>query len=309
MLVFDGHCDTLSKITEPQELIRNSFHWDITRAAGYGTFIQVMAAFAGDRYRANPASVMNAQLEKAMRFELLHPDMLTLIRSRADLQSSSRGGVYGILSAEGAEILNGSMEELDRLYQKGLRVMNLCWNYDNEVCDSVAGRRTHRGLSTFGRRVVGRMQELGIIVDLSHASDETFEQAMGLLRIPAVASHSNCRAICRNPRNLTDRQILSIAGIGGVIGINLYTRFLSDGESAGIKDVMLHIEHMAGLVGAGHIGLGCDFDGCESIPAEINGVGRINRIFDVLARANYTDEAIEGIAGKNFFRMFTQVLN
>ena len=166
MRIFDGHCDTLSKINHPDELIRNGFHWDLERAGKYGAYVQVLSSFAGDVQRYDPAAVMESQLEKAIAFESNHPDRLKLIRSASDLKASENGGVFGILGAEGAEIFKGSIKELERWFRKGLRVVTLCWNYDNEVCDSVAGRRTHRGLSPFGRKVVERMQELGMVIDL-----------------------------------------------------------------------------------------------------------------------------------------------
>lgn len=309
MLIFDGHCDILSKINDPEELVKNRFHWDLTRAGRYGAFIQVLASYADDTFRKDPPAIMNNQIEKAIRFEALHPDRLKILKARSDLQKIRPGGIYGILSAEGGEILKGDIEELDRLFKKGLRVMNLSWNYDNEVCDSVAGRRTHHGLSLFGRKVVDRMQQLGMLIDISHASDETFFDVMALIKIPAAATHSNCRALCNHPRNLTDAQIIRISGSGGVIGINLYSPFLSGSGKAGIKDILNHIEHMAGLAGTDHIGLGCDFDGGEPLPEGIDGVESIYKILDALAGVNYPQKSIDQIAGGNFLSLFTQVLN
>lgn len=310
MLIFDGHCDTLSKINEPRELIRNGFHWDLERARQYGSYIQVLVSFADDGFREKPEAVMASHLEKAIAFEKAFPDRLKLIRKASDLKNAERetGGVYGILGAEGAEIFRGSLEELDRWFRKGLRVVTLCWNYDNEVCDSVAGRRTHHGLSPFGRRVVARMQELGMVIDLSHASDETFEDVMACVDSPVAATHSNCRALCSHPRNLTDEQIRQIAGKGGVIGINLYGYFLVDSGKAEIADIIHHIEHIASLVGTRHIGLGCDFDGAHPMPAGIKGAESLHLVLEALARANYTDQDIRMIAGGNFMRLFTQVL-
>lgn len=308
MLIFDGHCDTLSKINRPGELIRNGFHWDLERAGRYGSFVQVLSSFADHGQRKDPAAVMARQLEMAIAFEGEHPDRLKLIRSASDLKTVQNGGVFGILGAEGAELFKGSIGELERWFNKSLKVVTLCWNYDNEVCDSVAGRRTHHGLSPFGRRVVARMQELGMVIDLSHASDETFEDVMACVDSPVAATHSNCRALCSHPRNLTDEQIRQIAGKGGVIGINLYGYFLVDSGKAEIADIIHHIEHIASLVGTRHIGLGCDFDGAHPMPAGIKGAESLHLVLEALARANYTDQDIRMIAGGNFMRLFTQVL-
>ena len=308
MLIFDGHCDTLSRINNPEDLIKNGFHWDLERAGRYGTYIQVLASFADDDLRARPEVVMASQLEKAIAFEDAYPDRLRLIRSASDLKAATMGGVYCILGAEGAEIFKGSLKELERWFQKGLRVVTLCWNYDNEVCDSVAGKRTHHGLSPFGLKVVERMQELGMVIDLSHASDETFEDVLSCVNSPVAATHSNCRAICGNPRNLTDAQIIQIAQTGGVVGINFYGYFLTNTGKAQIKDIIIHIEHIAGLVGTGHIGMGCDFDGANPMPGGIMGVESLYLVLEALGKANYSDQDIRMIAGENFMRLFTRVL-
>jgi len=308
MLVFDCHCDTLSRIKHHDELNKNGFHWDIERAGRYGAYIQVMASFADDDFRNNPASVMSAQLEKALAFEMEHPDRLKLIRSASDLHKAEKGGVFGILGAEGAELFRGRIDELERWYRKGLRIVTLCWNYDNEVCDSVAGRRTHGGLSRFGKKFLERMQELGMVIDLSHASDETFEDVTSFVRMPVVASHSNCRALCSHPRNLTDLQIRRIAEKDGVIGINFYACFLNDSGKAEISDILRHIEHIAGLVGTRYIGLGCDFDGASPMPEGITGAESLSKLFEALARANYTEQDIRMIAGGNFLRVFARIL-
>lgn len=308
MLIFDCHCDTLSKINNPDELYRNNYHWDIERAGRYGAYVQVLASFADHDLRRDPAGVMEAQLERALAFEKAYPDRLRLIRSASDLAEAEAGGVFGILGAEGAEIFRGSLNRLEQWYRKGMRVVTLCWNYDNEVCDSVAGRRTHHGLSDFGRRVVERMQELGMVIDLSHASDETFDDVIACAKMPVVASHSNCRALCGHPRNLTDAQIRSIAETDGVIGINFYAYFLRDSGNAKIKDIVSHIDHIAGIAGTRHIGLGCDFDGASPMPEGIKGAQGLYLVLEALARANYSEQDIRMIAGGNFLRLFTRVL-
>ncbi|HPU22245.1 MAG TPA: dipeptidase [Thermoclostridium caenicola] len=308
MLIFDAHCDTLSKIRNPGELIRNSFHWDLERAERYGAYVQVLASFADDGFRADPAAVMAAHLEKALAFERAYPGRLRLVRTASELKAAEGGGVFGILGAEGAELFRGSLHELERWFQKGLRVITLCWNYDNEVCDSIAGRRTHHGLSAFGRKVVNRMQELGMVIDLSHASDETFDDVLSCVQLPVTATHSNCRALCNHPRNLTDAQIREIARTGGVIGINFYGHFLSVSGKATIKDIINHIEHIAGLVGIKHVGLGCDFDGANPMPEGIRGAESLHALLEALARVNYTDQDIRMIAGANFMRLFSQIL-
>lgn len=309
MLIFDAHCDTLSKIEKPEGLIKNSFHWDIQRASRYGSFIQVLTCFADDAYRDAPQTHMLAQFEKGLAFERHHPESMKIIRTARDLQSIRQGRVYGILGAEGAEILGGSLEELERLFSLGLRILTLSWNYDNEVCDSVAGHKRHNGLSPLGIQVVRRMEALGMLMDLSHASDKTFEDVMSVSSCPVTASHSNCRALCPHRRNLSDEQIRAIASRRGVIGINFYPPFLESSGNAGIMSIIKHIEHMSEVAGTWAVGLGCDFDGVDRLPAGISGVESLRSLADELLRLNYREEDVRAIMGENYVRLFTQILN
>jgi membrane dipeptidase len=309
VLIFDAHCDILSKIGKASELLSNRRHWDVLRALRYGCYVQVLTCFADDPYRSFPRQHMLAQFMLGLQAERELSDQLTIIRSRKELEGIREGHVYGILGAEGAEILGGSLAELDRLYQLGLRIMTLSWNYDNEVCDSVAGHNTHHGLSSFGKQVVRRMESLGVVVDVSHISDKSLEDVLEVAKKPVTASHSNARALCGHRRNLTDSQIQRIASGGGVIGINLFPPFLEYSGNAGIMSIIKHIDYIAGLAGTGAIGLGCDFDGMNELPDGISGVESLHSILNMLARMNYSDRDIEGISGKNYVRLFTQILN
>ncbi len=318
MLFFDAHCDILSAIDKPEDLFYNAHHWDARRALKNGPFIQVFSSFAGNQFRDNPKARMEAQLQLALIAEKAYPEKLKLLRSASDLESittmhkheskQADGRVYGFLEAEGAEILGGSLPELDRLYEMGLRVLTLVWNYDNEVCDSVAGQNRHHGLSPFGKNVLERAQKLGILIDVSHASDRTFEDVLALTQKPVTASHSNARALCSHKRNLTDGQIKAITRLGGVIGINFYPAFLRNSGNAQFMDIIEHIEYFAALVGTSSIGFGSDFDGFDHLPGDMTGVEDLLRIIDVLLKLNYSEEAVKAIAGGNFVRLMQQIL-
>jgi len=125
---------------------------------------------------------------------------------------------------------------------------------------------------------------------------------------PVIVSHSNAQRLCAHRRNLTDKQIMAVKDNGGVIGINLYPEFLNNSKEATIKDIINHIEYIASLAGPDHIGLGADFDGVDGLPAGINGVQDIEKIFNELAKLNYSSENIEKFAGKNFLRVIQNVL-
>ncbi len=321
MFFFDAHCDILSAIEKPEELFSNAHHWDARRALKNGPFIQVFTSFAGSKFRDNPKAHMEAQLQKALMAEKAYPERLKLLRSASDLeefttrhklenrQTDSRDSrVYGFLEAEGAEILGGSLSELDRLYGLGLRILTLVWNFDNEVCDSVAGQNRHHGLSPFGKQVLEKAQKLGILIDVSHGSDKTLEDVLELTQKPITASHSNARALCAHRRNLTDSQIKAIARMGGVIGINFYPSFLRNSGNAQFMDIIEHIDYMAALVGTSSIGFGSDFDGFDDLPEGMKGVEDLSRIIEVLLKLNYSEEAVKAIAGGNFSRLMGLIL-
>lgn len=312
MLFFDAHCDILSAINTPEELISNNNHWDMERALSNGPFIQVLSLFAQGKDENEIKGKMEIQLARALMAEKKYPEKIKIIRKSdnlsywADSAKSQRVGCF--LEAEGAEILGGSLSELDRLYEAGLRILTLSWNYDNAVCDSIAGNNRHNGLSAFGRQVVEKSESLGVIIDISHASDKTFSDVAEISYKPFIASHSNSRSVCSHRRNLTDRQINSIAKSGGVIGINLCPDFLNNSGNADIMDIIRHIEYISALAGTKFLGFGCDFDGIDNLPGGISGVQDMGRIIETLLRLNYKEEDVKGITGLNFTKLLHHML-
>lgn len=313
MLYFDAHCDILSVINTPNELIYNNRHWDLERALSNGPFIQVFSLFAQGENSSVIKSKMENQLERVHKAESMYPDRLKMIRRLGDLSDWEREKdtrqVRYIIEAEGAEILGESLAELDRLHSEGLRILTLSWNYGNAVCDSVAGHNTHNGLSEFGRQVIEKAENLGVLIDLSHCSDKTFQDVDAIAKKPFIASHSNCRALCHHRRNLTDSQIRSIARRGGMIGINLLPDFLVDSGNARFVDIIKHIEYISALVGTSYVGFGFDLDGIDNLPEGIMGVEDTSKIVETLLKLNYCEEAVRGIAGLNFTGLIQRTLS
>ncbi|HHW23370.1 MAG TPA: M19 family membrane dipeptidase [Clostridiaceae bacterium] len=313
MHFFDAHCDILSAIYNPRELLSNKRHWDVERALSNGPFFQVFSLFAEDGSPGTRKKRMEDQLEMVHEAERLYPEKLKMVRSIGDLDEwlnkKDVNQVRYMIEAEGAEILGESLEELDRLYDRGLRILTLSWNYDNAVCDSVAGQNTHNGLSEFGRQVVERAESLGIIIDLSHCSDKTFSDVEEIAAKPFIASHSNSRTLCKHRRNLTDSQIISIAKRGGIIGINLFPPFLTDSGNALILDIIRHIEYISALVGISYVGFGFDFDGIGYAPEAIRGVEDTIKVAEALLRLNYSEESVKGITGLNFAGLMRRILS
>ena len=184
---------------------------------------------------------------------------------RADIDRAiAAGKIAAFLSIEGGEALAGSLGVLRMLYKVGVRSLTLTWNGRNELGDGVGA--SGKGLTAFGRAVVREMNDLGMLVDVSHLSERGFWDAMKVSTQPLIASHANCRALCDHPRNLTDAQIRAVAGQGGVIGVTFVPDFLG-GETPSVDNVLDHIDHMIAVGGEDCVGLGSDFDGTKELPA------------------------------------------
>lgn len=308
MTVVDAHCDTLTRAVDGKaSLVSNSFHWDIKRALEYGSFVQVLAVFQ-DPDREKPAFEKAIYyIREAEKVEKQNT-FFKICRSYSDIESGLKEGkVCGILSIEGGEALEGRIENVDRFYNAGVRIITLTWNYANELGDGAEIQR-NVGLTGFGKDVVKLMEKKGMIVDISHADPRTFEDCLDISTKPVIASHSNARKICDHMRNLYDWQITAIKKTGGVVGINFYTEFINSDPKPGILSLIRHIEHICEVAGEDTVGIGADFDGMESLPQGISGVEDLYLVFNELAKLNYTEDTIKKIAGGNFLRVFRDVL-
>jgi microsomal dipeptidase-like Zn-dependent dipeptidase len=181
--------------------------------------------------------------------------------------------------------------------------MTLCHNGDNDICDSARGIHSHCGVSAFGHRVIEEMNRLGMIIDLSHAGEQTFFQTVETSQKPVVCTHSNCRALCDHPRNLTDEQMKTLAEAGGVMQLTLYAGFLrDDDQQASICDFIRHMKHAVSIMGIDHVGIGSDFDGDGGVSGAANAAELLN-ITCHLIKAGFSDTDIEKIWGGNFMRI------
>ena len=307
----DGHCDTISEVCDKKQMLySNSFQLDLERMRKAGRYVQFFAAFIDPEHSRTFALRRALQLidEFYRQMEVNH-DYISHCCEYREVEDALKGGkVAAILSIEGGEALQGELSVLRVLYRLGVRSICLTWNYRNELADGAAEEITGGGLTRFGREAVKEMNSLGILVDLSHITEKGFWDVMELTEQPVIVSHSNAKKICNHRRNLTDAQIQAVRDNKGVIGINLYPHFLNETGTASLKDVISHIEHIAGIAGIEHIGMGADFDGIECTPEDIKGVQDIHKIFDELAKLNYPPEFIERLAGLNFLRVIKEVL-
>ena len=234
---------------------------------------------------------------------------LSIARTPADLYQDKRKGRKSImLGIENGLALNHDLTNVKHFAQRGVVYITLCHNGDNDICDSARGCNTHNGVSQFGERVIEQMNLNGIMVDLSHAGEKSFYDALDISATPIVCSHSNCRALCDHPRNLTDDQLRALARRGGVAHITLYPGFLRQSGQATILDAMSHLEHAIQVMGIDHVGLGTDFDGDGGIIGLADSSEMINFTLELLRR-KYSERDIEKIWGGNWLRVMSQVQN
>ena len=234
---------------------------------------------------------------------------LSIARTPNDLWMNKHLGKKSImLGIENGLALNGKLENLQHFAERSIVYMTLCHNGDNDICDSARGSQTHNGVSDFGRQVISEMNRLGIMVDLSHAAEKSFYDALEMSATPIVCSHSSCRALCDHPRNLTDDQMRALAAKGGVMQVTLYPGFLVKDGEATIEDAMRHLEHAIDVMGIDHVGLGTDFDGDGGIRGLANSSELTNFTRQLMARG-FSQEDIQKIWGGNFLRVMQHVQN
>ena len=232
---------------------------------------------------------------------------LSIARTPADLYSDKRKGRKSImLGIENGLALNHDLANVKHFAQRGIVYITLCHNGDNDICDSARGCNTHNGVSAFGEKVIQEMNRLGIMVDLSHGGEKGFYDALEISKTPIVCSHSNCKALCDVPRNLTDDQLRTLAAKGGVAHTTLYHGFLRQEGEADIRDAIAHLEHAIDVMGIDHVGLGTDFDGDGGIRGLADSSELINFTLQLLRR-KYSEQDIAKIWGGNWLRVMTQV--
>jgi membrane dipeptidase len=237
-------------------------------------------------------------------------DTVVPVRTPAEFrQAIATGRIAAILGVEGGHALEGRLENLDRFYERGVRVLTVTWSNSNELGDSSSDEnKPHNGLSSLGRKAVRRMNELGMIIDVSHSADKTVFDILDTSLSPVIASHSGIRARRDFNRNLTDEQIRAIAAHGGVIGVVSLPFFLREPEDkASIEDVLNCIDHICQLVGPDHAGLGSDFDGFGGTLPGLEDVTKMGSIGAGLRRRGFAEGDIAKIAGLNFLRVWDAV--
>jgi len=302
--VFDLHCDTAlallgDNLRRCGSLKENTCHIDLNRASSLAGYAQCFACFTTTSTRdpeVTPVQLFEREMATVMREVERNPDRIALAYTAQDVEENLNNGLMSaILTIEGPAGFDFDPELLQDLYLVGYRITTLGWNEKNPLTGSnVSGG----GLTQLGKEYVKTAQKVGMIVDVSHISDEGFWDIMEIATAPVIASHSNSRAICNHSRNLTDDMFLAICRTGGVVGINLYAAFL--GENPDLNTVCDHILHFLRLDPSGkHIALGGDLDGCSALPDGFSGVQDYPKLAEALIARGLKESTVRDIFWNN----------
>ena len=256
----------------------------------------------------NPRAYADSIFDQIEVIVSQNSDYIRIASTPHDLWMNKHMGMKSImLGIENGIAIDGKLENLQHFVDRGIVYMTLCHNGDNDICDSASKtQHTHHGVSAFGEQVIKEMNRLGVLVDMSHAGEESFYQALEISSMPIVCSHSSARALCDHQRNLTDDQMRALAKKGGVAQTTIYNGFLRKEGEATINDVIAHLEHAIDVMGIDHVGLGTDFDGDGGGRGLANSSELINFTRRLLAR-RFSEQDIQKIWGGNFLRVMEEV--
>ncbi len=264
-------------------------------------------AFPKGRLSITPATYADSIFDIIESTVARVPDYLGIARTSADLYANKQLGKKSImLGIENGLAIEHSLDKLRHFADRGIVYMTLCHNGDNDICDSARGCNTHNGVSEFGEQVIKEMNRLGIMVDMSHAGEKSFYDALEISEKPIVCSHSNSRILCDHPRNLTDDQLRAIAAKGGVVHTTFYHGFLQKTGEADILDGIKHLEHAIDIMGIDHVGIGTDFDGDGGVRG-MRDASDIQQFTRQLLRRRYSETDIAKIWGGNWLRVMDEI--
>jgi membrane dipeptidase len=293
-------------------------HTDLARLREGGVGAVFFAVYVSPAYVPKGQSLHRAiEVFDAVRHDIIakYPNDFAAAFTADDIERARRQGkVAALIGVEGGHAIEDSLRVLRIFYALGARYMTLTHANTNDWADSCGDINNpqvphHNGLTDFGRQVIAEMNRLGMMADISHVSDKTFWDVLGVSQAPILASHSSCRALCDHPRNLTDEMIRALARKGGLIQINFNPGFLTTRAAppANLDDVVAHIDHAVKVGGLEAVGIGSDFDGIEQTPVGLEDVSKFPNLTRALVEKGYSADAIAKIYGGNLLRLMRAV--
>lgn len=318
MRFLDLHCDTVTECREKgYSLSENPLHLDVRRASGFDAWVQVLAIWIPDTLRGADAW---EYFDRNYTFYLEQTDLYGLVRctSFEEIDSAVSVGRFAcVLAVEGGAVLGGELERTDELCRRGVRILTLTWNGENELgfgCQSGGG-----SLKPFGKAVLQRMDELGMFADVSHLDRTGFYDVLEQTSRPVLASHSTSEAVLRSTRKdsadkafsmrraLTDDQIRALSAHGGLIGLNFCGSFLGDAGDDGAEAAIRHAAHILELGGEDVLAIGSDFDGC-TMHNELSGIEKMPALYETFLHAGFGRAVCEKIFFGNGLHFFKSML-
>ena len=312
-LVFDGHMDTPLRLVDDGTDIGDRLtdgHADLVRLEEGGVDAVFMAAWIDPAIPAGQRMARAESLLQAIRgVALAHPGRAAFATDADGVREAVATGRIALLAGvENAEALDGDIGNAARLHALGARYLTLTWMNSNVFADAAGDERLHGGLSDPGRQLIEELDELGILVDLSHASVETFGDVLDRAGRAPIVSHSATEVLGKHPRNLSDRQLRELAERGGVMGVNFFPRYLAPGApTCDWTAIVDHLERAIQLAGPAHVALGSDLDGIPALPDGFSGAQDFPRVAAELQRRGITGDDLAAVLGGNWMRVLADL--
>ncbi len=353
LVVVDGHNDVIYESIFQGKNIGQRLKTgatDLPRLQEGGVDVQVFAVWSDDaKWKSGAFKHANDQIDALEKMIAANTDKISLAKSLGDIDSILKTGkIVALIGVEGGNMIEGSVDNLVRLYERGARYLTLTWNYNLSwascaAMESADMNAKDKGLTDQGRTIIRKMNELGMMVDLSHGGEQTFYDVLAITTKPILVSHSNAHELCPHFRNLKDAQLEALKKNGGVVGVNFYSGFLDPAYETRLKGLYVskfgdhgsaklntwsmyeklpkdlqqqadaplsklldHIDYLVKKVGIDHVAVGSDFDGIESSPQGLEDVSKFPLLTKALLERGYTKTDVAKIMGQNFLRILKE---
>ncbi len=353
MIVVDGHNDVIyESIFQGKDIGQrlNSGATDLPRLKEGGVDVQVFAVWSDDaKWKTGAFEHANAQIDALEKMIATNAEDIALAKSTKDIDAILKTGkIAAVIGVEGGNMIEESIDNLVRLHERGAKYLTLTWNYNLlwASCAAMESKKMDskaKGLTDHGKAIIKKMNELGMLVDLSHGGEQTFYDVLAVSSKPILVSHSNSYRLCPHFRNLKDEQLEALRKNGGVIGVNFYSGFLDPTYETRLKKIykkqvgknadttqstwsmydqlskeakreadaplsklLDHIDYLVRKVGIDHVAVGSDFDGIESSPQGLEDVSKFPLLTKGLLERGYNKAAIAKIMGQNFLRILKE---
>ncbi|MGJ1262922.1 dipeptidase [Sphingobacterium spiritivorum] len=353
LIVVDGHNDVIyESIFKGKDIAKRltTGHTDLPRLKEGGVDVQVFAVWSDDKnWKKGAFKHANDQIDALEKMISGNSDQIELAKSSKDIDAIlNKGKIAAVIGVEGGNMIESKIENLEKLYDRGVRYLTLTWNYNLPWVTAAAievktSSDKGKGLTAHGKDIIRRMNELGMMVDLSHGGEKTFYDVIATSTKPILVSHSNAYTLMPHYRNLKDEQLEALKKNGGVIGVNFYSGFLDptytervrklyrkhfadkgnyklsptrqyeklpkklqQEANAPMSKLLEHINYLVKKVGIDHVAIGSDYDGIESPPRELEDVSKFPLLTKALLEQGYSKEDVGKIMGGNFLRLLRE---